>query len=131
MAVFLENEMNVATGVALVALVGMLLQLLAQPYRIKWVNSLQTVACTSLVTITIFHYGSGVLTAVGFDPTDTPFQSFMDDLDVAMLVLMFIPPVFFVWKTVCSMIQDTEPDTESEQVFKDNENEKEEERGIR
>ena len=99
-AVFINGEMGIAIGVTLVALLGMLLQLLVRPYHTKWVNSLQTLACTSLCIITTFNFGSGVFSAVGFDPTGTPLQALQEHLDLAVLLLLFLPPLFFVYKSI-------------------------------
>ena len=52
--VFVNDASLISDGVTLVAFFGLVVQLLAQPYRVQWVNTLQTVASACLVSLTIF-----------------------------------------------------------------------------
>jgi hypothetical protein len=80
--VFVNDALLISVGVTLVAFFGLVVQLLAQPYRVQWVNILQAVASACLVSLTICSFASGVFIAVGFDPNNTPLRAVQDHLEI-------------------------------------------------
>jgi hypothetical protein len=62
---FLNDRIAQAEGVVLVAVVGLALQLHARPYRVAWVNTLQTVAYACLVGLTALNAANKIFVAIG------------------------------------------------------------------
>ena len=112
--VVFNGEVERSIGVTLVALFGLLLQVQARPYKTQWVNTLQSIANTCLVSLAVFNYASGVFFAVGFDPADTPLSVVQDNLDIAMLLLVLLPPLFFAFHMIRNMRRKEEVEVEAE-----------------
>jgi hypothetical protein len=86
--------------VALISLLFLLLHLLAQPYRSKWVNLLQGCANVCLVVLAILNSASGAFLSTGFNPhTDgsPTLQHFQTALEVLMLLTLFPTPLVYIW----------------------------------
>ena len=88
-----------SVGVALVSFVFLLLQMLARPYRLSWVNALQTCSNICLVTLAILNSASGAFLSTGFDPRtdgDATLRHFQTTLEVLMMLALFPPPLVWV-----------------------------------
>jgi hypothetical protein len=103
--VFINDEVGISVGVALVSLIGLVLQLQARPYRTTWVNTLQSIANTCLVTLAMLNYASGVFVAVGFDPSGTPLKGVQDNLDSLMISTAVLPPMFFLARVAVNKLR--------------------------
>jgi hypothetical protein len=92
-----------SVGVALISLLFLLLQLTFRPYRIKWVNHLQTSASVCLVLLAILNSASGAFISTGFDPlTDgnSSIAHFQLAIEGMMFVTLFPPLVTFVYHKI-------------------------------
>jgi predicted outer membrane repeat protein len=92
-----------SVGVALVSLIFLLLQMLANPYTLAWVNRLQTCASVCLLVLAILNSASGAFMSTGFDPYtdgDGTLQHFQMVVEVAMLLTLFPPPILCIWAVV-------------------------------
>jgi hypothetical protein len=96
-SVFVNIDVGVSIGVMLISIWFLLFQLQCQPYRLAWVNSLASIACMCLVTLTVLNSAAPVFVSVGFDPVDTPLQLVQDELEILMLMLLFLPPLFWLY----------------------------------
>jgi hypothetical protein len=86
--------------VALISLIFLLLHLLTQPYRSKWVNLLQGCANVCLVVLAILNSASGAFLSTGFDPRtegSPTLQHFQTALEVLMLLTLFPTPLVYIW----------------------------------
>jgi hypothetical protein len=86
--------------VALVSLLFLLLHLLAQPYRSKWVNILQGCANVCLVVLAILNSASGAFLSTGFNPHadgSPTLRHFQTALEVLMLLTLFPTPLVYIW----------------------------------
>jgi hypothetical protein len=89
-----------SVGVALISFAFLLMQMLARPYRLSWVNTLQTCSHICLVTLAILNSTSGAFLSTGFDlhtSGDTTLLHFQTVLEVLMLLVLFPPPLIYLW----------------------------------
>eukprot|EP00935_MAST-01C_sp_MAST-1C-sp1_P002396 g2396.t1 len=97
-----------SVGVALVSFVFLLLQMLARPYRLSWVNALQTCSNICLVTLAILNSASGAFLSTGFDPRtdgDATLRHFQTTLERLMVLVLFPPPLAYMWHAVLPNIR--------------------------
>ena len=97
-----------SVGVALVSFVFLLLQMLARPYRLSWVNALQTCSNICLVTLAILNSASGAFLSTGFDPRtdgDATLRHFQTTLEVLMVLALFPPPLVYMWHAALPKIR--------------------------
>jgi hypothetical protein len=94
------SELQSELGVAIVSLWFMLLQAVAQPYRIQWVNRLQLLSAWCLVMLTILNASSNsMFVSVGVNIADTPFGGLNRAADWLIFLLLW-PPVAML--LICS-----------------------------
>ena len=89
-----------SVSVALVSFAFLLLQMLARPYRLSWVNALQTCSNICLVTLAILNSASGAFLSTGFDPRtdgDATLRHFQTTLEVLMVLALFPPLLVYLW----------------------------------
>jgi hypothetical protein len=86
--VFVNMDVAVSLGMMIISLWFLLFQLLARPYKIEWVNTLQTAASARLLGIIILNSTAGVFFSVGFDPVGTPLEQIQQESEILMLLLL-------------------------------------------
>jgi predicted outer membrane repeat protein len=89
-----------SVGEALVSLMFLMLHMLVRPYRLAWVNNLQTCACVCLVTFAILSSVKGAFLSAGFDPNvqgDRPIIHLQTISDLMMSIALLLPPIMFVY----------------------------------
>ena len=89
--VFVDMDAGISVGLMAIGLWWLLFHLMARPYRVRWVNTLQTVAGMCLLLLTILNSSTGAFASIGFDPAGTPLEQLQDATEWMMLVLLFIP----------------------------------------
>jgi hypothetical protein len=92
-SVFVNMDVAVSLGMMIISLWFLMFQLLARPYKIEWVNTLQTVASACLLGLTILNSTAGVFLSVGFDPVGTPLEQIQQESEILMLLLLVVPPM--------------------------------------
>jgi hypothetical protein len=109
-SVFAETRVVTSIGVALVALLFLLLHLETRPYRKPWANALQTVAGTCLTLLSILNFPTGVFSSVNFDPASTQgkgsntLQKLQDGLSMATIFLLCLPLVLCLFCKIFEML---------------------------
>ena len=94
-SVFINTDVAISLGIMLISLYFLLCQLLAKPYSTDWVNTLQLVANTCLLGLTILNSTTSVFLSVGFEPIGTPLERIQRQSDILMFVLLVVPPISF------------------------------------
>eukprot|EP00935_MAST-01C_sp_MAST-1C-sp1_P002055 g2055.t1 len=90
------SQLQSELGVAIVSVWFLLVQAVARPYRERWVNRLQLVACWCLVMLGVLNIATySALVSVGVDLESTPFRHVGVDCDWMMFLLLW-PPIIIL-----------------------------------
>ena len=82
----------------MISFASLILQIGAQPYRVRWVNTLQAIANSCLVLLCVLEMVFSAFTTATFDyHTDAAVESFVQQVDNLMVLLLFPTPIYLAF----------------------------------